>query len=130
MKLHPGVAGRDCGDCRKWQYADTDEVGGKLLRRGGLPIMRPPGQPPPCRRCPKIPDGVDPAYWNAVEWSDKNWKAFRFHQQCAAVGRFPDDAIVRRNAGLIESTLADLRDHGQRSVRKLLASFLTLTFKA
>lgn len=38
----------------------------------------------------------------AEELSEKNWRAWGFHQECAAVGKFPDDDIVRRNAALIK----------------------------
>lgn len=94
-------------------------------------MPRVPGQPTPCYRCPKIPAGVKPVPWQAVEWSEKNWHAYRFHQRCKAVGRFPADAIVVKNAGLIEATLQEMRDQWQQANVGLLSSYLgMLTFKA
>ena len=37
----------------------------------------------------------------AAELSAWNWQAYEHYCECKAVGQFPDDAIVRRNAGLI-----------------------------
>jgi hypothetical protein len=37
--------------------------------------------------------------------SSRNRQALRYHLECDAVGRFPDDPIVRRNARLIKGVL-------------------------
>jgi len=53
---------------------------------------------PPCRLsgCPKgTPE-------NSIELSQKNLQAWHHYQECRAVGNFPDDPIVRRNAALIK----------------------------
>ncbi len=101
-------------------------MGGKLLKRAGKPVARPDGQPTPCHKCPKIPNDVAPRPWNAVELTVKNLRAIRFHEQCKAVGEFPDDPIVKRNAGLIESTLADIRDSQARAATDLLSGLVRL----
>jgi hypothetical protein len=67
-------------------------------------MRRPKGVRPPCSYCPKQPLDVPergrcPA--TAVELSAKNWRAYQHYLECAAVGQFPDDAIVRRNAAII-----------------------------
>ena len=36
-----------------------------------------------------------------AELSARNWQAYQHYMEHKAVGRFPDDAIVRHNAGLI-----------------------------
>lgn len=120
------MAGRSCEDCRKWQYNDAAKVGGRRLLRGGLPVLRPDGQPTPCYRCPKIPVGAAPVPASAAEWGEKNWRAYQFHQRCKAVGRFPADAIVQRHAGLIESTLEAIRDSRQEAVNESLISLAQL----
>lgn len=59
---------------------------------------------PPCYSCPKIPehgDGARPGL--AVELTDRNWEAYSHYLECKAVGSFPDDPIVRRNAAIIRS---------------------------
>jgi hypothetical protein len=48
--------------------------------------------------CPKA---VDHRQTPEADLSDRNWAAWQHYQQCKAVGQFPHDAVVRRNAGLI-----------------------------
>lgn len=102
--LHPTVAARSCDDCRKYVYEDGPKgFGGRLLRRG-LPVLRPRGTATPCVLCPKQPEAVAPHERTpdtAVELSPHNWRAFAHYRECKAVGHFPDDPIVRRNAALI-----------------------------
>lgn len=79
--------------------------------RGGVKVARTPGQRPPCSYCPKQPADVkerDRTPETAVELSPKNWRAYHHYTECAAVGQFPDDAVVRRNAGLIERIEKDV----------------------
>lgn len=40
-------------------------------------------------------------YSDPVELSPRNAQALDHYQRCKAVGRFPHDAIVERNAGII-----------------------------
>jgi hypothetical protein len=92
----PHLASRDCGDCQTYVY---DETTGRRARQGGRPVPRPAGTAPPCRLpqigclkgTPENPHTLSPA----------NSAAYRFYQQCRAVGVFPDDPIVRRTATLI-----------------------------
>lgn len=107
---HPEVASRSCSDCKKWTYKSNGEV----LRRPahvGAPVPRSPGDPTPCWKCPKIPaDEPIKLSTSAVELSAKNRKAYWHYQQCKAVGRFPDDPIVARNAAIIAGVLKQLDD--------------------
>lgn len=114
--LHPTVADRDCDDCRRFVY---DEETGRRALRCGRPIARPEGTLPPCGygpdRCPK----GHPAAGRALNAANR--KAYRHYQQCRATGRFPDDPIVMRNAGvmyLIEETVK--RAVARASHRQLL----------
>ena len=89
---HPRVALRDCDHCKKWLY---NEETGKIEQRRGKDVPR--ATPPPCEfgNCPKgSPDA-------GIELSAMNWQAYRHYQECRATGRFPDDPIVARNAGII-----------------------------
>lgn len=86
-------------------YRDAGPKFGPRVERAGKPVRRLPTQPTPCRHCPKIPPGVEPKPENAVELSEKNTRAYLFHLECAAVGSFPADAIVARNARLIADAL-------------------------
>lgn len=110
--MHPHLAGRPCSDCRKWVYPDKPgDFAERAAERGGRPVDRVPGQRPPCSYCPKQPISVPE--WErtpdtAVELSDKNWRAYWHHLECAAVGAFPDDDIVRRNAAVIKRVEQDV----------------------
>jgi hypothetical protein len=66
-----------------------------------LPVLRPEGTVTPCWKCPKIPVGSLPKPENAVELSAHNREAWHHYLECRAVGVFPDDPIVRRNAAAI-----------------------------
>lgn len=42
--------------------------------------------------------------------SVKNQRAFRHYRECVAVGEFPNDGIVRRNAAIIRGVEDSVRD--------------------
>lgn len=68
---------------------------------GKQPVKRPAGTLPPCRTrengCPKgTPE-------EPKSLSDRNWKAWMHYLECRAVGHFPNDAIVRKNAATIRA---------------------------
>jgi hypothetical protein len=102
--VHPEVAHRDCGHCQKWLY---DEKTGKVIERGGIPVERPPGTHPPCRLHIKCPKGT-PEQSKAL--NTRNRKAWWHYLECRAVGRFPDDPIVRQNAAIIRAVEDDIRE--------------------
>ena len=99
-RLAPQVARRNCSDCLVHVY---NEDTGRRESHGGRPVRRPDGTVPPCRipglGCPRgTPE-------RPLELSPHNRQAFRHYQECIAVGHFPDDAIVRRNALVIRNAL-------------------------
>lgn len=104
--LHPEVAFRDCEHCRNWLYNEHGENAGQIAEWRGEPYRRPPGVPVPCktsRGCPKVsPDA-------GVGLSPQNLRAYLFDRGCRAVGRWPDDPIVRRNARIIQDAEAEAR---------------------
>lgn len=126
--LRPDVAVRSCEDCSKYLYKDSPTRFGEVSERMGIKTLRMAGQDPPCRWCPKIPDGEPKIRSSAVELSDRNWQAFRHYRECRAVGRFPDDPIVSRNAGVIRQIQddADARQ-AQRTTFVAMASALGRT---
>lgn len=110
---HPLVAYRDCQSCQKWMY---DENTGEI-------VVHPPktGQPlprigkPPCMTHVKCAKGSPD---ERRELSPRNWQAYNHYLECAAVGQFPDDPIVRRNAAIIKAVLdAEARKEKWRMVR-------------
>lgn len=117
---HPGLP--SCADCQQWVYdPDTWQVS-RYPPKTGLPLARPPHTPLPCWKCPKIPHGSDPCPANAVELSPKNALAYEHYLQCKAVGRFPRDGIVERNAGLIRWA----EEQAERNRHKVTETLLKL----
>lgn len=107
MLLHPEVADRDCGHCQRFVY--LEETGAPMRQTHGQPdadgllpiVVRHERNLPPCRAlgqsCPK----GSPEKQRSL--SEKNRRAFRHYQICKATGKWPDDGIVRQNAGIIEA---------------------------
>lgn len=107
---HPQVAFRDCADCELHVF--IHETGERVNGRDGLPVVRPPKTFAPCRygkdRCAKgTPE-------NNRELSSKNQRAYDKYCEWKATGQFPDDPIVRRNAGLIMQVEESFRNELQR----------------
>lgn len=97
--LHPEIAFRDCNDCEKHVY--DEKTGRRMETATGQPIARPRGNVAPCRhRANGCPKGT-PEQSKAL--SDRNWKAWQHYQECRAVGQFPADSVVSRNAAIIRS---------------------------
>lgn len=93
---YPKVAYRSCDDCQKWEY---DEKTGQRLEDRRLPtlyVLR--RGPTPCRTPDGCPKGT-PEDSKALTF--QNWLAYRHYLECKAVGNFPDDPIVKQNAGII-----------------------------
>jgi hypothetical protein len=86
--------------------------------RAGLPVLRPKGVATPCLSCPKIPEGIPKTRDNAIELSERNWLAYQHYLECRAVGQFPKDPIVRRNARILRAIIDEAE---QRPLWKLIA---------
>lgn len=108
LLLNPGLADRPCKICRA--YVHRDGIRGDfgpivLLRPDNRPAPRPKGTRPPCAVCPKIPAGYDPHPDNGVEVTPRTVATYLFHLECRAVGAFPADPIVRRNAPHVDAAI-------------------------
>lgn len=111
LMLHPEVSSRSCSDCQTYLYNDRGPgLMGDVNERGGVKTPRPrnpktgeffKGGAPPCHWCPKVPLGDPPRPESAQELTEENFQALMHYRECRAVGDFPGDAIVRRNAALI-----------------------------
>lgn len=128
MRVQPVLAGRDCGDCQRWLY--DEETGFPARDAAGELIERHPSNPPPCRRPRGCAKGT-PEQPRTL--SPKNWQAYLFHLECVACGSFPDDELVRRNAGLIEMAEREaaaqtrwLLREGQRTLVQLTTAGLRM----
>ncbi len=57
--------------------------------------------PTPCWKCPKIPDEAPKSPAFAVEPTERSRQIIAHYHRCRAVGRFPADPLVERNAAVI-----------------------------
>ncbi|AWM35908.1 hypothetical protein GobsT_63590 [Gemmata obscuriglobus] len=107
LLLHPEIAARSCDDCARHLYHDRGPGQfGHRVERGGRPVARPRGVKPPCQWCPKVAPGDEPVPASAQDLSEKNRAAYLHFLECDAVGAFPPDPIVRRNAAIIRGARA------------------------
>lgn len=101
---HPEVAYRSCQDCLLHVY--NHQTGKRELDHEGKPIPRGIGKAPcqatigaprevRARICAKIAPDAE------VALNEKNQRTYEHYQECKAVGRFPDDALVKHHARLI-----------------------------
>jgi hypothetical protein len=90
----------------EWLHTDGRFDLDTSARGHGKRRPRPKGMLTPCWKCPKIPrDAPARERRYAEELSLRNQQALRHYRECAAVGSFPDDPIVRRNAALIREVI-------------------------
>ena len=116
--VHPAWASISCRECQSYIY-DSE---GKPTTRAGHKVPRPNGVATPCYKCPKIPDSeVDKKYYNACELTEQLWRTYRHYKECRAIGSFPDDPIVRRNAAIIR----EIEDAVQNSKNNALFNYFT-----
>ena len=106
LLTRPDLYLRDCKHCWLYQYIEKPQEGSKENRgdvrmRAGRPVKRFAAILPPCVRdeCPK--GTID----NPTTLHPKNLKAYRHYLECKAVGHFPNDPIVRRNAAIISEVI-------------------------
>ena len=130
--LHPEVP--TCDDCETWLY---DPKTWKRISRipGGPWLERPVDKDgrkiTPCESCPKILQGEDPcsAVGRKAELSPKNLTAYQHYLECKAVGQFPQDATVKRHAGVIRM-VEDFAARQQTKMAAIDSMILVLTAKA
>jgi hypothetical protein len=92
---NPGLSRRSCEDCQRWWY---DEDTGRKLLVNGLPVLRPEEAEPACRQKDGCPVGTPE---QPRRMSPRNKAAYEHFRLCEAIGQFPDDPIVMRNALVI-----------------------------
>jgi hypothetical protein len=103
-----------------------DEISGRPYEnppRSGRLVVRPQRAAPPCRipgvGCPKgtpeTPRGLNTA----------NQAAWQFDRECRAVGHFPDDPLVRRNAALIRQVEEEIERRERNDFRRIVVSLLS-----
>ena len=126
MQLHPEVAYRSCEHCQAWMY---DHETGEINQRNGKPVRRPKGSKPACGypgrfKDDKHPDGTGCAKVSPesnASLTPENQLCYQHYLECRAVGQFPDDAVVRRNAATIRQVEETIeRIDSNRMISQLL----------
>lgn len=113
------MAFRSCADCRLFLY---DEKTGRRAEHAGKPVQRPKGTFPPCHYGPQqCPKGSPEA---GRELTEQNLSAWQHHAECRAVGAFPDDEIVRRNASIIDRVERQQAASQQDAMQQMIATAL------
>jgi hypothetical protein len=121
----PRFASFSCDDCERWLHTD-----GVFSERGRYPLRvrveRPKGMLTPCRApCPKIPfDAPEKTRRYAVELSERGWRVWTHYRECAAVGQFPDDPLVRRHASLLRQVIDSVAEGKVEQRQSLLMSVI------
>lgn len=113
LMLHPGIAHLDCDFCLK--HMVDEKTGVPEIGRGGVPELRILNMSPeylsPCRdlrrdgngrRVRTCPKGTPE---NPKTLSPENELCYEHFLECKAIGQFPDDSVVRRNAAVIQGVL-------------------------
>jgi hypothetical protein len=121
----PQVAFRNCEHCQMYVYDESTGRAYENPPRSGRLVVRPPGTAPPCRipgvGCPKgTPE-------NPRGLNEANRAAWRFDRECRAVGHFPDDPLVRRNAALIRQVEEELERRERLEFRRAVLARLSNT---
>jgi hypothetical protein len=117
-----------CGDCEVYVY---DLKTGRKVTKYGRPAKWQKGQQPPCHTCPKVAigDPPTPAGGRKSELTPANERAYAHYRECRAVGRFPEDSRVYRNADIIrqiEDAVAQNREGGlQAAITAVMAASLS-----
>lgn len=96
---NPKLAARSCESCREFWYDEN----GDIPTVDGNPAKRIPESPVSCDTPAGCPAGH---YLNQLRLTPDNRLAYIHYQRCEATGNFPDDAIVSRNARIIQSAKA------------------------
>lgn len=96
--LHPQMAHVDCGFCQ--EYLVNLETGQPEKQATGQPIRRNLQRNPPACRV-RGQGCVKGTPEKPLTLSRKNLRAYRHYLRCRALGNWPDDSLVRRNAGII-----------------------------
>lgn len=100
----------------------------QLTYRGSLPVIRPPGAVTPCYKCPKTEHVGDEERTreNAAEMTERYFLALRHYLECRAVGVFPDDPIVRRNAVIFRRIYDETERMPMRELSRDIRSLIVL----
>lgn len=102
VRLHaqfPFLTTLGCETCKTWW---VDPLTGEVTERGGKPMLRPPEAVLLCETRSGCPKGTPDA---PKTLSPQNQQALRHYLECKATHSFPEDAIVKHNAVIIEKGL-------------------------
>lgn len=125
---HPNVAALSCTDCAQWMTNEDWTFTRRRDERGKLTVLQPRrGLRTPCEKCPKVPqDAPEPSARYAVELTERHHATLIHYHRCRAVGQWPDDPIVARNAAAIRRAYDLVEAWRTDEMRQLLAAVLSM----
>lgn len=99
-RTNPKLAKRSCVDCKRFWFRESD---GEIIRSNstGEPMLR-----EGMTMCETEAGCLKGTPEKQKSLSKQNRWAYLHYQECKAIGSFPDDAIVRSNAMVIERAIA------------------------
>lgn len=121
MMVHPALALRDCEHCLQFRYDLEGKV--ELARKDGQPLRRDGSTPPACQTKEGCPKGTAEQQRTL---SPKNLEAWHHYRECRAVGAFPDDPWVRKNARIILDVEEGVRQEREEAFRATLSTLATI----
>jgi len=118
---YPEVAKRNCELCKKFLFdEETGEIkfgrDGKVELRSYYDFQGNATCPPMCQTRKGCPKGIPE---NQRSLNARNQLCYEFYLECKAVGQFPDEPVVRRNASIIRE-VEDEFDRGERVTQRQL----------
>ena len=125
---HPMLDARDCDHCQKYFYDDdpqSSHYGFPRTKHNGTDELRLRDWscPPPCQTPKGCPVGT---FDKPVRLTPENRLAYDHYLECKAVGEFPNDSIVRRNAAIIARAEQWHAEAQANQFRKLITNAIML----
>jgi hypothetical protein len=120
---------RSCDDCRQFVMGDNGEVStypsySPQGERIELPMIREPGDEPPCNVCPKIPEGESKHWSNATEFEPWFWRLRSWFNECRAIGDFGNpDPFMRAVAAAFDLASREQQERRGQWIEAYLKHF-------
>jgi hypothetical protein len=103
------------------KYLFDEDTGLMTKGRDGKPESRIDACPPPCQTDRGCPKGT-PQTSRALNY--ENQRCYEHYSECRAVGVFPDDPVVRRNAAIIRGIEDEAVRQEKRELRETLVQLI------
>ena len=122
--LQEELSSRDCDVCAKWLFNEKTEQSRRPTTASRSGDRRPAlSRFLHAAKCGAVAPGTPDAKRSLTP---QNERCYQHYLQCKATNQWPDDAIVRINAGLIRGVEEQVQRLEQKRTRLLLEAALTM----